>query len=285
MLRIIFIETGKFIRRMEFSAVMGVITSILGLILPTVPGNNINAFFGFKSAFELFLYVAGIVLLILFVVVMSQVAGIVLIQWGKNLKPKADILEYIQDSSSPRHISLRIINHEKDDLTECRARLIFIEQHYNPTTTIPLLDEVNPNALLMSWGGGSKGQPIIIPGNDGERVLNIGHEGMGGRLVFLFDDWKSDPQLANVKYRVKIKIDGKINGESFKALEYEGCFRSWNYIVPLTPMISYREGEDGEMVEARRTVYGGNSASRLEFLKCSIDDSERNENENAEAQI
>lgn len=88
-----------------------------------------------------------------------------------------------------------------------------------------------------------------------------------GRLIFPFYEWTSKPQLANVKYHVIIKINGRLDGEPFKAIKYEGYFISKNYIAPLVPISSGHVGKDGEFIEERKTVYGGTPETWLGFVK------------------
>ena len=266
------IETGKFIKRMEFYALIGTVTSVLGIILPLIPGENLNAFFRFNSVFELVRYVALIISFLFVLVIASQIIGSTLVYWGRNLKLKVDISEYLQIDSTDPHFSLKVTNREKEDLTDCMATLEAAEQYYTPTVQLDILESVNPNKSAMSWGGGSKSDYVTIPGDKGGKVLNIAHSVNAGQLIFLFHDWQSKPQLANVKYRVSIKINGKIDGESFRAIRYRGCFRTRNYITPVTPVTSYWEGEKGEHIGERSVVYGGQPDTILEFVKCDAEE-------------
>jgi len=274
MIRDFLVETGNFFKRFDFYALMGTLLAILGIVLPLIPSNNLYSFFSFSDENQILLYIGRILLIFLGVVIFFQVLGNVMISLGRNIKVNTEVIEYLQTNSNPQYFSIKIMNHERKDLTDCRATLILVEQFYNPTTILDILENINPNSSLMSWGGGSKNEYVTIPGEGGRKVLNIAYHESVGHLIFPFHEWTSKPQLANVKYHVIIKIEGRLDGEPFKTIRYDGYFRSRNYISPLVPMSSGHIGNDGEFIEERHTVYGGTPETRLEFVKNQEDNTE-----------
>lgn len=78
----------------------------------------------------------------------------------------------------------------------------------------------------MSWGGGSETENVYIPGEGGRRILNIARHESKGQFSFLFHDWTSVSQTANLKYHVVIKISGKLNENPFRPIIYDGYFRT-----------------------------------------------------------
>ncbi len=267
MIRDFLIETGNFFKRFDFYALMGTLLTILGIVLPLIPSNNLYTFFSFSDEKQLLLYISKILLIFLVVVIFFQVLGNIMISLGRNIKVNAEIVEYLQTHSTPQYFSIKIVNRERKDLTDCKATLILAEQFYTPTTLLDILEDINPNSSLMSWGGGSKSEFVTIPGESGQKVLNIAYHENAGRLIFPFYEWTSKPQLANVRYHVIIKINGRLDGEPFKAIKYAGYFMSKNYIAPLVPISSGHVGEDGEFIEERNTVYGGTPETWLGFVK------------------
>lgn len=267
MARKFLIGTGKFIKRIEFNAFMILVIGILGLIFPNIPQQNLNDFFQFNSAWELIKCVAIVVALIFGIILFFQIIGNLLISWGKNISSNIEIVEYIQKNSNPLYVSLEIVNFENSDLTECYGTLVEIEQFYSIETKINIHDEVNPNRRLLSWGAGSDTEYVKIPRNHGRKVLNIATMTENGGFIFWFHDWRSERKSVG-KYHVVIEINGKIDDIPIRAIRYDGCFRSENYITPLVPVASYREGENGERIGERVTTYGGVPASKLDFVKC-----------------
>jgi hypothetical protein len=267
MARYFLIETGNFFKRFDFYALMGTLLAILGIVLPLIPSNNLYAFFSFSDERQLLLYISRILLIFLIVVISFQILGNVMIYWGRNIKVNAEIIEYLQTHSNPQYFSIKILNHERKDLTDCKATLILAEQFYNPTSVLDILEDINPNSSLMSWGGGSHSEYVTVPGESGQKVLNIAYHESAGHIIFPFYEWTSKPQLANVKYHVIIKINGRLDGEPFRAIKYEGYFLSKNYIAPLVPISSGRIGKDGEFTQERKTVHGGTPETWLGFVK------------------
>lgn len=246
---------------------MGLLISIMGIILPNIPQESLSAFFHFNTAWELVEYVGVVVITILGVVVTFQVLGILLILWGQIFRANVEIVEYIQSNTDSPYVSLEIINHEKSDLTECYGTLVLIENYYTPETKLNIFDEVNPNRKLLSWGGGSTTEYVAIPRNHGRKILNIAKLTDNGGFVFLFHGWQSGQKSVG-KYHVVVDINGKIDNVPIRTVRYVGCFRSENYITPLVPVKSGHIGKDGELSVERVVTYGGNPATKLDFVKC-----------------
>lgn len=224
--------------------------TMLGVILPLIPETNLYSFFSFKNIFELVIYVAFLVFVFIFIITMFHVIGNQLILWGRNIKINVEIKEYIQDNHKPEHISLIIKNNELDDLTDCRATLLIAEELTAPNLTRDILQIINPNDSLMSWGGGSEKESVYIPGEKGRRVLNIARHSSNGQFSFLFYSWTSESQTANLKYHVVIKITGKLNENPFRPIIYDGYFRT------ITNPNATRVGfEFGRYVDENKNVY------------------------------
>lgn len=239
---------------------------VLGTVLPYISPEDLKAYFHFESAKALGIYVGWILGAIVLTVLLSQAIGHALISWGRSIKVKVSSVEYLQEGDKV-YFSLRIFNDEKEDLTDCTATLIIAEQYYNSTSSRNILDIINPNASVMSWGISSSDGTVTIPGDHGQRVLNIAYHHSAGRLVFPFQNWTSNPQEANVIYHVKIKIRGKINGEYAYIAPYDGFFRTENYISPPMRVVSGWLADNDEMIEKRESIYGGTPETRFEFLK------------------
>lgn len=266
-MRQILIGTGKFIKGIGFNVLMTLIIGILGVILPNIPQENLTAFFNFDSASELFIYIGIVIGIILSAVIILQLVGFLLVSWGRNIGSNIEVVEYIQRDSNSPYVSLEIVNHEKFDLVECYGTLMEVENYYTLKTKINILDEVNPNRKLLSWGGGSPTESITIPRNHGRKILNIATLTSNGGFVFLFHGWQSGQKSVG-KYRVVVEINGKIDEVPIKPIKYIGCFKSENYITPLTPVTSGRVGKDGEFIAERNVIYGGRPATKLDFIKC-----------------
>ena len=263
MFRSVVIGLGKFFERTDFYALLGTFLALLGVILPLIPNNNLTAFFSFNDASQLISYIARMLLIFVAAVCIFQVMGRLLRYWGRSIRIAAEVTDYLQEFSVPKYFSLKIVNNFSEDMTDCVATMTFARQHYNPNTTIELLELINPNGLPMSWGGGGKREGVTIPRDGGTKVLNIAYSSDGGRIVFVFDDWKAEQQLANVKYHVSIKIEGRLEGEPFRSIKHEACFRAVNYITAPAMIESYR---NDEFVRSRQI--GGEPATRFEFLDC-----------------
>lgn len=228
MLRKLLIGIGTFLKRTDYYVLTGTFLTLLGVVLPLIPSKNLYTFFAFEDTWGLVSYIGIILTIFIVVVIGSQILGILTIYWGRSIAINANILPYIQTNSHPQHISLKIENHEKEDLIDCRASMTLAEQVVDHSTDI--LSYINPNDLLMSWGGGSKTEYVTIPGDDGSKVLNIAYvDPKDGELVFLFFGWESHPLKANLNYHISIKIDGKLDDERFKPLKYDGCIRLNKY--------------------------------------------------------
>lgn len=219
---------GSFFKRMDFYALLGTFVAMLAVILPLIPETNLYSFFSFKNVFELIFYVVGLTFTFVILSVGFYVIGMLLTSWGRSVKIDVAFNEYIQDNHEPQHISLIIRNNQIDDLTDCRATLLVAEQlnfdRYNPSRDI--LQIVNPNDSLMSWGGGSQTEYVTIPGEGGRKVLNIACHKGNGRVSFLFHDWESEPQWEGIEYHVIVKLDGRLNGNPFRTITYDGCFKT-----------------------------------------------------------
>lgn len=229
--RYLLLSTGKFLQRMEFFSSLSALVGILGVVLPLIPSENRNAYFTFNELGDLLIYILGILGILIAFIIIFQVTGLALVQWGRGLAIKVEIHKYIQpEDFTHRYVSLKILNNENEDLTDCIVVTEVAERFYNKNDVTDILTNINPNHLSLTWGGGSKGN-VISPGNDGIRVLNIGRaEGAKGKFVFIFNNgYEALEDFANAKYHLVIKLNGKLNGEPFKTIRYETCFRLRNY--------------------------------------------------------
>jgi hypothetical protein len=146
---------------------------------------------------------------------------------GDRKRISIKIENFPQNDSPIPHLSLKIVNLEKFDLDNCYATLLELQHFYNPTTTLDILEQVNPNNKFLSWGGGSPSEQISIPRSDGVnhgyKVLNIA-KGAGNGIVFLFHGHEHNYQMAG-SFRARIKIDGKIDGVPAETINTEFCFK------------------------------------------------------------
>jgi hypothetical protein len=262
----IIIGTGKIIKRVEFSTIFAVIIGVLGLIIPNLSKGDISAYFHFNSAEGIFLYVIIILVIIFAAVLIIQIVGNVLIIIGKNIKSNVELIEYIQKHNLPKYVSLEVLNHENTDLLKCYGTLITLELYYSKQTKINLLDEVNPNRRLMSWGAGSESEYVIIPRNNGRKILNIASLTGNGGFIFHFHNWQSSPNMVG-RYHIIIEVNGLIDDIPIKPIIYDGDFMSENYITPIIPTIAYWEGENGKHIGEQTNIHGGEPATRVEFIK------------------
>jgi len=142
-------------------------------------------------------------------------------------KVKAHIVfeEFPQNMGTLPYLSLKLYNHEQNEIEKCYGTLLELENLYTPTVTIPILEIVNPNNKFLSWGGGSPSEQVTIPRGDGVhpgvKVLNIAKG--GADVVFLFHGHESNYHGMN--FRAKIKIDGEINGNQIESIVAEFCFK------------------------------------------------------------
>jgi len=164
-----------------------------------------TAYFRFNTLGELLIYISAILGILFFLMIAFQVFGLALAYRGRQLSIKVEISEYIQpEDFTHRYVSLRILNNECEDLTDCFAAVEIAERFYNKNDKTDMLNNINPNHLHLTWGGGLKGD-VIPPGNDWMRILKIGRaEGAKGRFVFIFDDgYESIENFANANFRLR----------------------------------------------------------------------------------
>ncbi len=70
---------------------------------------------------------------------------------GDRKRIEIKIEEFPQNNNPVPHLSFKIINLEKFDFENCYATLLELQYFYNPTTTLDILEEVNPNNKYLSW--------------------------------------------------------------------------------------------------------------------------------------
>lgn len=143
---------------------------------------------------------------------------------GDEINARIRIEEYPQNAGAEPHLSLRIFNDEKFDLSRCFATLLDLKHFYNPKTIIPIKDEVNPNSLSMSWGsgGGSDNEYVTISRNGKDRVLNI-CKSTGVGLVFLFHGHEKH-YSAHGKFMARVEINGYLGDKPIQPIQCGFCF-------------------------------------------------------------
>jgi hypothetical protein len=183
---------------------------------------------------------------------------------SKTEKIKAHIVfeEFPQNTGVVPYLSLKLFNHEQDDIEKCYGTLLELENLYTPTVTIPILEMVNPNGKFLSWGGGSPSEHVTIPRGDGVhpgvKVLNIAKGGLD--VVFLFHGHESN--FHGMNFRAKIKIDGEINGNPIESLVTEFCFKYG------TNTYSTRNAEPEIGKKQRIVIVTSDIKSRFSFEDC-----------------
>ncbi len=129
--------------------------------------------------------------------------------------------EYAQRTQTEPYISLKVFNDADTDLTECYVKLVDLEHFYNPETTLPILEQVNPNNQRLSWGGGSPTEYVTISRGD-FKVLNICKSTSMG-LVFLFHGHEKS-YVGHGRFMARIEIHGCLGGKPIMPIVKEFCF-------------------------------------------------------------
>jgi len=163
------------------------------------------------------------------------------------------------------YASLVVRNDEAVDLISCFGTLKKLEHYYNPSTILPILDEINPNKNLLSWGGGSPSEYVSIPRNSGEKVLNLAKV-IGGRLSFIFYGQESHQHSPGI-YHIVVEMNGLIEDTPIQPIIYDGHLELINRIMTATRVDSYWEGDDGEEIDRTSRIQPPSLFTVLRFIK------------------
>ncbi len=128
------------------------------------------------------------------------------------------------------HLGIRITNMEDWNVENCSAELTSLthQKYKNLDSFIGdakiILEDVNPNGLPLTWGGGSKGGRRSISRDGGQGLINIARH-YNERLIFLFHglhgEMKSERQEQGV-YEFEVWLDGTIQGKSIEDVTVKG---------------------------------------------------------------
>lgn len=146
---------------------------------------------------------------------------------GEGIYP--DLL-FLPVNQNDGHLGIRITNMEDWNIDNCSAELTSLthQKYKNLDSFIGdakfILEDVNPNGLPLTWGGGSEGGRRSISRDGGQGLLNIARH-YNERLVFLFHglhgEMKSERQEQGI-YEFEVWLDGTIQGKSIEDVTVKG---------------------------------------------------------------
>ncbi len=113
---------------------------------------------------------------------------------------------------SDGHAGLDVINNEEWDLKDCSGRIVSLRYKEQNSPEEIITDDINPNHLLLTWGGGSERGKKTIPRGGGTGLLNIARH-THNRLEFIMQGLAGEMIHHRTEqgiYRFEIRIDAEM---------------------------------------------------------------------------
>jgi hypothetical protein len=125
---------------------------------------------------------------------------------------------------SDGHVGFEIENRSKWDISNCSASLMSLSYLRGGADAVDLTTEVNPNGLLLTWGGGSIAGKKTIHREGGRGLVNIARL-EDARLNFIFHGLQGGyiaPRQEQGTYEFEANILGEIDGKSMRTRVIRG---------------------------------------------------------------
>jgi hypothetical protein len=131
---------------------------------------------------------------------------------------------------SDGYASIKIHNQEDDDIDEGTLSLLSATRIIGEKAE-SILDRINPDSAYISWGGGNTKKGTIIGKSVATFNLALHNK---DNFLFLLDNGSKQPVEPGL-YKLKVAIDGKINGKKIKR-KTKTCFLEYRVEILKIPV-------------------------------------------------
>jgi hypothetical protein len=167
--------------------------------------------------------------------------------WAEpNITLTTQVYDDYSEGRFYKNARLLVHNHEQIELTECFATLIYVADYYeNDDREIPDR-RVNGNRLKWSHSALSNAEcKLSIPPTD-KREVNVAHTKRNFEYLLCDRNIGANVFLATNLRLVHIRIDGKLDGKSFKPLQFTGYIFSQSVPYLIKGVEHIEEVKDGK---------------------------------------